>query len=101
MSAGEWTHPHDMSKALTYLLADMMGDVTFSRNWGMLKDEENRHVIDLMADAALAMNTVNNPTSTKTRQILRTWRTIARIHAYSGKTRPIQIDPTIFIKWCQ
>ncbi|KAM0177897.1 hypothetical protein ACHAPF_003863 [Botrytis cinerea] len=58
VSAGEWTHPHDMSKALTYLLADMMGDVTFSRNWGMLKDEENRHVIDLMADAALAMNTL-------------------------------------------
>lgn len=58
VSVGEWTHAHDISKALTYLQADIMGDVTFSRNWGMLTDEENRHMVGLMSSSALAMNTV-------------------------------------------
>ncbi|TGO86488.1 hypothetical protein BPOR_0299g00040 [Botrytis porri] len=60
VSVGEWTHPHDMSKALTYLQADIMGDVTFSRNWGMLNNEENRHIIGLMSDSALAMITLGH-----------------------------------------
>ncbi|KAF7915318.1 uncharacterized protein EAE98_011184 [Botrytis deweyae] len=60
VSAGEWTHAHDISKALTYLQADIMGDVTFSRNWGMLNDEENRHMVGLMSDSALAMNTLGH-----------------------------------------
>ncbi|KAF7917859.1 uncharacterized protein EAE97_011997 [Botrytis byssoidea] len=60
VSVGEWTHAHDISKALTYLQADIMGDVTFSRNWGMLNDEENRHMVGLMSSSALAMNTLGH-----------------------------------------
>ncbi|KAI9651246.1 hypothetical protein NHQ30_001284 [Ciborinia camelliae] len=60
VSAGEWTQPYDLSKALTYLQADIMGDVTFSRNWGMLNDEKNRHMIDVMSETALIMTTLGH-----------------------------------------
>ncbi|KAA8564223.1 hypothetical protein EYC84_011169 [Monilinia fructicola] len=57
---GEWTQAHDMSKATAYLQADMMGDMTFSRSWEMLRDEENHHILEIISQGALAMNTLGH-----------------------------------------
>lgn len=59
--AGEWTQAHDISKAMVYLQADIMGEMTFSRNWSLLTSKENHHVPIIVSDGALAMITVRNP----------------------------------------
>lgn len=60
--AGEWTQAHDISKAMVYLQADIMGEMTFSRNWSLLTSKGNHHVPIIISDGALAMITVRNPT---------------------------------------
>ncbi|RAL61285.1 hypothetical protein DID88_010364 [Monilinia fructigena] len=57
---GEWTQTHDVSKATAYLQADMMGDMTFSRTWNMLRDEENHNILEIISQGAFAMNTLGH-----------------------------------------
>ena len=42
----EWSSAKDMTKLVGYLVSDIMGDVTFSRNWNVLRDAENRHFVE-------------------------------------------------------
>ncbi|QSZ33155.1 hypothetical protein DSL72_002741 [Monilinia vaccinii-corymbosi] len=55
---GEWTRAHDLSKATGHLQADMMGDMTFSRNWNMLRSEENHYIREIISQGSYAMNTL-------------------------------------------
>lgn len=46
---GEWSASYNMSKEVQFLLSDIMGDVTFSRNWSIQASPDNRHILDLMS----------------------------------------------------
>lgn len=55
----QWGTAKDMSKILSYLMSDIMGDVTFSKNWNMQLSEKNRHIIDILSFGACLINTVS------------------------------------------
>ncbi|MCJ1237514.1 hypothetical protein MMC14_005500 [Varicellaria rhodocarpa] len=42
----DWTSGHDMSNYIGYLVSDIMGDITFSRNWDVQKQHTNRHLAE-------------------------------------------------------
>jgi hypothetical protein len=52
--AGEkgWSVPQNMADWANYLTFDVMGDLCFGKAFEMLEREENRHVIDLIGNAA-------------------------------------------------
>lgn len=58
-STPEWSEPKEMTKAISWLLSDIMGDVTFSRNWNMQRSEENRPIIDLLSMGTCLINMVS------------------------------------------
>ncbi|KAJ6086228.1 hypothetical protein N7486_010509 [Penicillium sp. IBT 16267x] len=53
---GDWGKSHDMTKRIQYLLSDVMGDVTFSRNWSIQDSPANRHILDLMSLGTSGIN---------------------------------------------
>lgn len=55
-SNGDWSQSHDMTKRIQYLLSDVMGDVTFSRNWSIQESSANRHILDLMSLGTSGIN---------------------------------------------
>jgi cytochrome P450 len=52
----EWSAPKDMSKSIQYLLSDIMGDVTFSKNWDIQASTTNRYILDLMSLGTCGIN---------------------------------------------
>ena len=40
--ADSWSQPRDVTMMVSYLVFDIMGDLTFSKNWNLLLNEENR-----------------------------------------------------------
>ncbi|KAL3422894.1 cytochrome p450 family protein [Phlyctema vagabunda] len=51
-SPGQWSIPQNMADWCNYLTFDVMGDLCFGKAFGMLEREENRHVVDLIGNAA-------------------------------------------------
>lgn len=49
---GEWSVAQNMADWANYLTFDVMGDLCFGKAFEMLEHEENRHVIDLIGNAA-------------------------------------------------
>ena len=49
---GEWSVAQNMADWCNYLTFDVMGDLCFGKAFEMLEHEENRHVIDLIGNAA-------------------------------------------------
>ncbi|KAH8805807.1 cytochrome P450 [Xylogone sp. PMI_703] len=49
---GGWSSPRNMAKWCNYLTFDVMGDLCFGKAFEMLDREENRHVTDLLTNAA-------------------------------------------------
>ncbi|RFU31543.1 hypothetical protein B7463_g4834, partial [Scytalidium lignicola] len=49
---GGWSSPRNMAKWCNYLTFDVMGDLCFGKAFEMLDREENRHVTDLLGNAA-------------------------------------------------
>lgn len=47
-----WGRPQNMADWCNYLTFDVMGDLCFGKAFEMLEHEENRHVIDLIGNAA-------------------------------------------------
>lgn len=60
----EWGPGMNMTKWVSWLMSDIMGDVTFSRNWNLMKSEKNRHIIDVLSVGACLINTVRNLSAT-------------------------------------
>jgi hypothetical protein len=56
-----WGPGRNMSKWISWLMSDIMGDVTFSRNWNLMKSEKNRHIVDILSLGACLINTVTAP----------------------------------------
>ncbi len=49
---GEWSAPKNIADWCNYLTFDVMGDLCFGKAFEMLEREENRHIIDLIGNAA-------------------------------------------------
>ncbi|KAL2067540.1 hypothetical protein VTL71DRAFT_1965 [Oculimacula yallundae] len=49
---GQWSVAQNMADWANYLTFDVMGDLCFGKAFEMLEHEENRHVIDLIGNAA-------------------------------------------------
>lgn len=49
---GGWSTPRNMARWCNYLTFDVMGDLCFGKAFEMLDREENRHVTDLLTNAA-------------------------------------------------
>lgn len=47
-----WSAPQNMADWCNYLTFDVMGDLCFGKAFEMLEHEQNRHVIDLIGNAA-------------------------------------------------
>jgi hypothetical protein len=52
MAKGQWGVAQNMSDWCNYLTFDVMGDLCFGKAFEMLEHHENRHVIDLLGNAA-------------------------------------------------
>jgi len=51
-SKGQWSVAQNMADWCNYLTFDTLGDLCFGKAFEMLENEENRHVIDLIGNAA-------------------------------------------------
>jgi len=51
-SPGLWSSAQNMADWCNYLTFDVMGDLCFGKAFGMLERNENRHVVDLIGNAA-------------------------------------------------
>lgn len=48
-----------MPKLCEYLISDTMGDITFSRNWNVLRHDENRHIVDELPKGVVGIHLVS------------------------------------------
>lgn len=53
-----WSSAKDMTPVVGYVTSDIMGDLTFSRNWDMLKSTANRYILELLPRGVLGINMV-------------------------------------------
>ena len=44
--AASWSKPRDITKLAGYLVSDIMGDLTFSKNWDVQRSHKNRHFVE-------------------------------------------------------
>ena len=43
-----WNSAKNLTKMISFVLSDIMGDVTFSRNWNTQRSDENRYILNLL-----------------------------------------------------
>jgi hypothetical protein len=55
----DWSKSRNMTNLVAYLMSDIMGDVTFSRSWDLMRSEKNRHMIDILHLGTGLINTVS------------------------------------------
>jgi hypothetical protein len=55
----EWSPPRNMSKVIGSLVSDIMGDITFSKNWNTHRDPQNRHLVEENALGAAGIHLVS------------------------------------------
>ena len=58
--AGEWSSARNMTLTVSYALSDIMGDVTFSRNWETQSSSKNRHILSLLPQGTCGINMVRS-----------------------------------------
>ncbi len=58
-SNGDWTVAQDMTKWMSYLSFDTIGDLTFSRNWNLIESEENRNMPGVISQGLGGLNLVS------------------------------------------
>ena len=61
--SGEWSAARDMTLWFGYLMSDIIGDIVFNRNWNMMANEENRPIIDTLAQGVSGLNMVRTPST--------------------------------------
>ena len=54
----QWSSARDMSEICGYLTSDIMGDLTFNRNWNMLLSGENRWILKTLPGGVALINMV-------------------------------------------
>jgi len=60
-SPGDWSDARDMTNWFGYLMFDIMGDIVFNQNWKMMSGEDNRPIIDTLAQGVSGLNLVSTP----------------------------------------
>ncbi|CAI6332828.1 unnamed protein product [Periconia digitata] len=53
-----WSSSRDMSKYIGYLVSDIMGDITFSKNWEMQQKPDNRDVLVSLPEGVAGIHLV-------------------------------------------
>jgi hypothetical protein len=56
--SSKWNSARNMSQWSGWLVNDIMGDITFHRNWSMLTKEENRDVVEVLSRGVGGLNMV-------------------------------------------
>ncbi|PVH98957.1 cytochrome P450 [Periconia macrospinosa] len=51
-----WSSPRDMSKYVGHLVSDMMGDITFSKNWEVQQKPDNRDLLVSLPEAVAGIH---------------------------------------------
>ncbi|KAI9842226.1 MAG: hypothetical protein M1837_007371 [Sclerophora amabilis] len=59
-TGGGWAPAKNMANWAGYLSFDTMGDICFGRSYGMMNGDENRYIIDVLADGAQGLNIVGH-----------------------------------------
>ena len=54
-----WNEARDLTKWTSYVMSDIMGDNTFSRNWNMMESEDNRAILDVLAKGVAGLHMVS------------------------------------------
>lgn len=54
----KWSEAMDMTKWVKYLASDVIGDLTFSRNWNTLESKENKNIPAVIAQGLAGLNLV-------------------------------------------
>jgi hypothetical protein len=63
---GGWGPPRDMSNMIGYLISDIMGDITFSKNFEVQKKPDNRDLLSALPKAVAGIHLViSSPTLTQ------------------------------------
>ena len=56
----EWNKTRDLTEWTSYVLSDIMGDNTFSRNWNMMESKDNRGILQVLAKGVAGLHMVNS-----------------------------------------
>jgi hypothetical protein len=54
-----WSSARDMTKTVSYLMSDIMGDFVFSQNWNVQRSPENRYIIEFLPQGVAGVNLVS------------------------------------------
>ena len=54
----EWSKARDITKMIGYLISDVMGDVTFGRNWEVMSKPDNRDLMTQLPQAVAGIHLV-------------------------------------------
>lgn len=57
-NVGDWSSARDVSDWIAYVASDIMGDMTFNRNWNVMESEEHRGVLEILAEGVAGLNLV-------------------------------------------
>ena len=85
----QWNSARDVSTVTSHLMSDIMGDLTFSRNWNMIDSESNRWILSTVHKGVACINMVKSVGSrcTKYRLIIHFRSVICRVFSNSNLTR--------------
>lgn len=56
----EWNKTRALTEWTSYVLSDIMGDSTFSRNWNMMESKDNRGILQVLAKGVAGLHMVNS-----------------------------------------
>lgn len=55
---GKWSSARNMTKLLSYVTSDIMGETVFSRNWNVLQSDEHRDILEFLPEGVAGVNLV-------------------------------------------
>ena len=55
----DWTKARDVGNIISYLTSDIIGDLTFGRNWGLIESEDNRNLPAIISQGLWGLNLVS------------------------------------------
>ena len=55
----EWSSARNMTTLTSYVTSDIMGDMSFSRNWNVLESDENRDIVEFLPQGVAGVNLVS------------------------------------------
>jgi cytochrome P450 len=56
--SGDWSKSRNMTSWIAYLMADLMGEITFHKSWDMVESEKNRNVLKILNTGVAGLHLV-------------------------------------------